>query len=88
MSGQQPRRSLVPDLWVGGAAVVIGLGAGAYERQEHAGIVIGSIAYVLLCYVHALPAGLFGWPDGWRINMVTSTVDLLDFISVVFTIFS
>jgi hypothetical protein len=88
MSGQPTQRSLLPDLWVGGAAVVIGLGAGAYERQEHAGIIIGSITYVLLCYVYALPAGLFGWSDGWCINVVTSTIDLFDFISVVFTIFS
>ena len=88
MSQAPPRRSIWPDLWVGGVAAAIGLGAGAYNRDGHAGIAIGSIAYVLLCSVYPVPAGLFDWPLGWCTSVVANAVDLLDFISVVFTVFS
>jgi hypothetical protein len=88
VSQAQPRRSIAPDLWVGGVAAAIGLGAGVYDRHGHSGIVFGSLAYVLLCYVYPLPAGLFEWPQGWCIDVVRNAVDLLDFINLVFTIFS
>ena len=77
-----------PDLWLAGLAVAIGLGAWIYDKHWQAGMLAGLVASPILNVIYPLPAWLFGWPQVRWMDVVGNTVDLLDMIVGLLSIFS
>jgi len=78
----------IPDLWLGGAASVIGLGVWAYDKHWQSGVLVGMAALPFLGVLYPLPAWLFGWPQARWIDLASSAFDLLDLVVGLMSIFS
>jgi hypothetical protein len=72
-----------PDIWLGGIAVAIGLGVGAYDKSWQSGLLVDLASSPCLAIVYALPAWMFGWPQVSWVNTIDGFLNLLGLIGTI-----
>lgn len=88
VEGRTIRLHRTPDLWLGGVAAAIGLGAWAYDRHWQVGALAGLASLPVPSVLYPLMGWAFDWPPARPIDWVWRVVDLLDIIVSLLSIFS